>query len=73
MVRRYRDQTFRKADFVRAYKAALAAGMKDPRIEIDLTRRRLTVRPTALGESKPADEELDRELAKFIEARHGEG
>ena len=33
--RRYRDQTFRKTDIVRAYKAALAAGVPNPRIEID--------------------------------------
>ena len=33
--RRYRDQTFRKTDVVRANKAALAAGVPDPRIEID--------------------------------------
>jgi hypothetical protein len=33
--RRYRDQTFRKTDLVRALKAAQAAGVPGPRVEID--------------------------------------
>ena len=33
--RRYRDQTFRKSDVVRALKAAQSAGMPNPRVEID--------------------------------------
>jgi len=35
MPRRYRDQTFRKTDVVRAWKAARTAGIPNPRIEID--------------------------------------
>jgi hypothetical protein len=35
MPRRYRDQTFRKTGVVRALKAAQAAGIPNPRIEID--------------------------------------
>jgi hypothetical protein len=35
MTRRYRDQTFRKADVMRAWRAAQAAGIPNPRIEID--------------------------------------
>jgi len=35
MPRRYRDQTFRKADVMRAWRAAQAAGIPNPRIEID--------------------------------------
>jgi hypothetical protein len=45
MARRYRDQTFRKTDFVRAVKAAHAAGIVNPRFEIDLVRRVMTVVP----------------------------
>jgi hypothetical protein len=35
MPRRYRDQTFRKTDVVRALRAAQTAGIPSPRIEID--------------------------------------
>ena len=35
MTRRYRDQTFRKADAVRALRAAQAAGVPRPRLQID--------------------------------------
>ena len=35
MPRRYRDQTFRKTDLVRALKAARTAGVPSPRVEID--------------------------------------
>jgi hypothetical protein len=35
MPRRYRDQTFRKTDVVRAWRSAQAAGIPSPRIEID--------------------------------------
>ena len=33
--RKHRDQTYRKSDLVRAFRAAKAAGVKNPRIEID--------------------------------------
>jgi hypothetical protein len=35
MPRRYRDQTFRKTDLVRALKAAQTARVPSPRVEID--------------------------------------
>jgi hypothetical protein len=35
MTRRYRDQTFRKADAVRALRAAQTAGVPHPRLQID--------------------------------------
>ena len=35
MTRHYRDQTFRKADVMRAWRAAQTAGIPNPRIEID--------------------------------------
>lgn len=53
MTRRHRDQTFRKADVVRAYRAALTAGMKQPRLVIDTIRRTITILP---GKSADGDE-----------------
>lgn len=35
MTRRHRDQTFRKADVIRAIRAAQAVGIPNPRIKID--------------------------------------
>ncbi len=35
MTRKPRDLTFRKNDAVRAYRAAVAAGIPNPRLEID--------------------------------------
>jgi hypothetical protein len=35
MTRRYRDQTFRKTDAVRALRAAQTAGVSHPRLQID--------------------------------------
>jgi hypothetical protein len=49
--RRYRDQTFRKADVVRALKAAQRAGFPNPRIEID-RRGTITIVP---GGNPPQD------------------
>ncbi len=43
MSSRHRDQTFRKTDVVRAYRAALTAGVPNPRIEIDITRRKISI------------------------------
>jgi hypothetical protein len=35
MTRRHRDQTFRKTDVVRAYRAAVDAGVPNPIVRID--------------------------------------
>jgi hypothetical protein len=61
MPRRYRDQTFRKTDLVRALKAAQTAGVPGPRVEID---RRGTIvimpgdPPKDSGVENPWDEVL---------------
>jgi hypothetical protein len=38
---------FKQTDVSRAYKAAVAVGMRDPQIEIDLKRQKITVRSGA--------------------------
>jgi hypothetical protein len=43
--RKPRDQTFRKTDVVRAYRAAVAAEMKNPRIIIDTATKQITIEP----------------------------
>jgi hypothetical protein len=43
MARRPRDQTFRKTDLVRAIKAAKAAGVPNPRVEIDLRHGKISI------------------------------
>ena len=61
--------TFRQTDAARAAKAAISAGLKVQRIEIDKDGRIIIV----TGEDAPigAGSDLDQELAEF-EARHGE-
>ena len=51
MPRRHRDQSFRKTDIVRAYRAARAAGIANPRIVIDTTTKQITI--AALGDDDP--------------------
>jgi len=39
--------TFKQTDVARAYKAAVAGGMRDPQVEIDLQRKKIVVRSGA--------------------------
>jgi hypothetical protein len=43
MPRRHRDQTFRKTDVVRAYRAAVDAGVPNPIVRIDTVNRQITI------------------------------
>ena len=43
MPRRHRDQTFRKSDVVRAYRAAVDAGVPNPIVRIDTINRQITI------------------------------
>jgi hypothetical protein len=47
MPRRHRDQTFRKSDVVRAYRAAVDAGVPNPIVRIDTVNRRITIMSSA--------------------------
>jgi hypothetical protein len=47
MTRRHRDQTFRKSDVVRAYRAAVDAGVPNPVVRIDTVNRRITIMSSA--------------------------
>jgi hypothetical protein len=59
--RRPRDQLFTKNDVTRAFKAAQAAGVPNPRVEIDRTGK-ITI---ISGETPPADiDDLDAWLAR---------
>ena len=63
MPRRYRDQTFRKTDLVRALKAALTAGVPDPRVEIDRDGTIMIIpgdTPNDSAAENPWDEVLQR-------------
>jgi hypothetical protein len=60
---------FKETDVSRLYKAAVAAGMRDPHIEVDLERKKITARS---GAQEQSSDDLDRELGVF-EARHGQG
>jgi hypothetical protein len=66
MTRRYRDQTFRKADAVRALRAAQTAGVPNPRLQID-RHGTITVvpgepsAPPSDTANNPWDEVLDHE------------
>ncbi len=64
--RRKRDTTFRRSDAMRAYRAAVDAGMANPRIVIDSMKRTISIVP---GDPERAENDLDRELADF-QARH---
>ena len=65
--------TFKQTDAARLYKAAVAGGMRDPQIEIDLKRKKIIVRSGApeQGIADASESDLDRELTAF-EVRHGE-
>jgi hypothetical protein len=41
--RKPRDQTFRKSDVVRAYRAAVDAGVTNPIVRIDTVNRQITI------------------------------
>jgi hypothetical protein len=72
MTRKPRDLTFRKADVMRAYKAAVGAGIPNPRIEVDREGTiSIIAQPSENGASDALDD-LDRELEEF-RARHGQG
>jgi hypothetical protein len=43
MPRRHRDQTFRKSDVVRAYRAAIKAEVPNPIVKIDCVNRTITI------------------------------
>ena len=60
--RRPRDLTFRKNDAVRAIKAAQAAGIANPRIEIDREGRISIIagEPPPKNGAKPGEEDDDR-------------
>jgi hypothetical protein len=51
--------TFKQTDVARLYKAAVAAGMRDPQIEIDLKRRKIIVRSGVPEQSAPDASEWD--------------
>jgi hypothetical protein len=55
--------SFKQTDAARLYKAAVAGGMRDPQIEVDLKRKKIVVRsgvPDAAGDaSNPWDSVLD--------------
>jgi hypothetical protein len=53
MPRRHRDQSFRKSDVVRAYKAAKAAGIPNPRIVIDTDTKQIIISSGAPGDDDP--------------------
>jgi hypothetical protein len=78
MTRRHRDQTFRKNDLVRVLRAAQTAGLANPRVEIDTTRRTISIIPGEPTNNVITDgataqmNDLDRELELF-KVRHGEG
>ena len=64
MTRRHRDQTFRKLDLVRAYRAAQSAGIPNPRIEID-RHGTISIVPGEARAEQPAEgNELDNWMAK---------
>jgi hypothetical protein len=52
--RKHRDQTYRKSDLVRAFRAAEAAGIKSPRIEVDRhgTIAIIPAKPEGVGENE---------------------
>lgn len=66
-----RPYTFKQQDVTRALRGAKAAGMNIQRVEIDQAGKIILV---TAGEtpSAPVDD-LDRELAEFEAARHGQG
>jgi hypothetical protein len=54
--RRPRDQTFRKSDVVRAYRAAVDAGVKNPIVRIDTVNRQITIIGGAPTDDDPVNE-----------------
>jgi len=62
-------QTFKQRDVTRAIRAAVKAGVKDWRVEIDKSGKIIL---TAAEASPSLSDDLDRELADF-QARHGQG
>lgn len=67
MTRRYRDQTFRKTDVVRALRAAQTADILNPRIEID-RHGTISILPGKPGDtvSNGNDGETSEDLQKLI-------
>ena len=66
MTRRYRDQTFRKADVIRGMRAARAGGMRDPCLVIDNAHKlamivpgEMLVKNSALPGEPPKDNAAD--------------
>jgi hypothetical protein len=59
--------TFKQTDATRLYKAAVAAGMPDPQIEMDLQNKMITVRSGAADAARvnSSTTSLDRELEEF--------
>jgi hypothetical protein len=62
-------QTFKQRDVTKAIRAAVKAGVKDWRVEIDKNGKIIL---TAADASSSLSDDLDRELADF-EARRGQG
>lgn len=58
--RKHRDQTFRKSDLMRAFRAAEAVGVKSPRIEVD---RRGTIAIIPAKPDEAGNNEWDEVLA----------
>jgi len=64
--------TFRQQDVTKAIKAAVKAGVDIARIRVEITKAGSIIVATGTDQSAPQDD-LDRELAAFEAARHGQG
>jgi hypothetical protein len=51
--------SFKQTGAARLYKAAVAGGMRDPQIEVDMKRRKIIVRSGAPEQSAPDASEWD--------------
>jgi hypothetical protein len=70
MSRRHRDQTFRKNDVVRALRAAQAAGIENPRIEIDTITRVIRIVPGDLPSNDAAAKAADNPWDTVLQHEH---
>lgn len=68
---RHRPRTFNQRDITRALRGAKAAGIEIQRLEIDPAGKIVLIAAGHRLQTTPDD--LDRELAEFVEARHGKG